>query len=291
MPPAPMSARISYGPSRSPDRRDMIVIDCTWISAPGYRSAAVRRAWRWRKPGCRCAGRSSRRARGWTSESPAVASELPRWPIAESPGPQPGPARPAGALYCPFRSRLSARRAPRHFRPGTGWSSQRPCRFNCSIGSFLQPRGPVQHDDDGRRNRVAALGVDQEPLAVAAGDVVRVECIHSVRTRLEKRLGDPEQGTGVNRNGHEFPVLGKVVDLTPVSPPTGFVSAAGGDGPFPVGEREGSNLDLIPAGVVRGVGDEAAVGREVSLYLVGRSAREPDRLPAVERQQPEVAEG
>ena len=64
------------------------------------------------------------------------------------------------------------------------------------------------------------MGIDQEALPVAAGDVVRAENMHALgHSRLEERLRYAKGRTGANRDSHELPVLGEIVELAAVGSP------------------------------------------------------------------------
>jgi hypothetical protein len=53
-----------------------------------------------------------------------------------------------------------------------------------------------------------------------------------VNARLEQRRGNAEGWTGTDRDGHELPVLGQLVDFSSIRPRARLVATVRGDGPL-----------------------------------------------------------
>ena len=136
--------------------------------------------------------------------------------------------------------------------------------------SVIKSGGPVQDYCDGTRSGVDAL-VDQEAPPVATGDVVIAVCGHTGgHASLEQRLGNAEGRTGADRNGHEFPIFGKIINFASIRAPAWLVSAVCGDRPPSVGPRKRLDVDFKLARFVRRVRHQVTVWRKIAMQFFGR---------------------
>ena len=114
--------------------------------------------------------------------------------------------------------------------------------------------------------------------AHAAGDMH----LKQFRRRAKRR-------TRTNRHGHELLVRREVVHLTAISPPARLVPTRRRNGPLPVSQGKGLNMDFKAAGLVRAVRHQQAIRRKVAVQLIAGRRQKNHRLRVPrERHQPQV---
>src|SRR5450830_1786213 len=151
------------------------------------------------------------------------------------------------------------------------------------VTSTSQFRVPVQHDrrrghrpapERGDGEKAPSIGGGEEP---ASGDC-------HVEAPQEERLRYPghEVTSGLDVDGHHLLVGSAVVQLLAVGTPLRLSAARRGDLPLAPRTGEALDVDLAASGLVRFVGQKAAVRRKHGHQLRKRRLQERDRLAVAE---------
>jgi hypothetical protein len=160
--------------------------------------------------------------------------------------------------------------------------------------SYGPKRRPIENHGDRWRQRALDRNLHHESLPVRRGHVVHpISADRSWQRRFEERnrsAGD-EVTLRADGNRHQRPVRPHVEQLTPVRSPTRLSTAVRRHGrPLSgIRIREALHVNLVHAGLVGGVRDPAAIGRDSALQLVVAATCDRNRLTiAIDRKRPQV---